>query len=58
MKKEKTILLRLCDELGKKNVDPKKVKKLLSQTDIPPTEDPFELTNHILKRLHPYQETP
>jgi hypothetical protein len=56
MADEKDILLKLCHELSQKKVDLTKVNELLEKTDIPQTNNPMELTNHILKRLHPYQE--
>lgn len=57
MKNKKSILLKLCDELSKKEIDKNKLEQLLAQTDIPRTDSPFELTNQILKRLYPYQES-
>jgi len=51
-KNNRDILLKLCDELSKKEVDTRKVNKLLKQTDILPTNNPFELANQLLKRLH------
>lgn len=57
MKSENEILVELCRELSKQNSDKTKIQKLLAQTDIPPTENPFELTHHVLKRLHRYQES-
>lgn len=55
--KIKEILVELSNELSKKIIDETKIQKLLAQTDIPPTQNPFELTHHVLKRLHRYQET-
>lgn len=57
MKSKNEILVELCNELSKQNSDEAKVQKLLAQTDIPPTENPFELTHQVLKRLHRYQES-
>ncbi len=57
MKLKNDILIELCHELSKHTLDETKIQKLLAQTDIPPTENPFELTHHVLKRLHRYQES-
>ena len=57
MKSKNEILVELCHELSKQTLDEPKIQKLLAQTDIPPTENPFELTHHVLKRLHRYQES-
>ena len=57
MKSKNEILVELCNELSKQNRDESKIQKLLAQTDIPPTQNPFELTHQVLKRLHRYQES-
>jgi len=57
MRSKNEILVELCHELSKPTQDETKIQKLLAQTDIPPTQNPFELTHQVLKRLHRYQES-
>ncbi|OGQ37109.1 MAG: hypothetical protein A3F16_01950 [Deltaproteobacteria bacterium RIFCSPHIGHO2_12_FULL_43_9] len=52
----KDVLLALCDELSKKNPDKKRVNKLLKQAKIFPSDDPIQLTNEVLKKLHSYDD--
>lgn len=52
----KKVLLALCDELSKKKPDKQKVNRLLKEAKISPSEDPFALTNEVLKKLHTYDE--
>ena len=56
MAHEKDLLLKLSYELSQTKVDLQKVKSLLDQVHIPYSENPIELTNAVLKRLHAYQE--
>ncbi|MBI4040715.1 MAG: hypothetical protein HY390_02490 [Deltaproteobacteria bacterium] len=57
MEDEKIILVQLCHELSQKNTNESKIQELLSHTDLPKNLNPFELTQEILKRLYPYQES-
>lgn len=52
----KNVLLALCDELSKKNPDKKKVDRLLKKAKILPMDDPIQLTNEVLKKLHSYDD--
>lgn len=52
----KNVLLALCDELSKKSPNKKKIDRLLKQACIVPPEDPIQLTNEVLKKLHSYQD--
>jgi len=52
-KDEKDKLLYICNELAKNEIDTPKVKKLLDEVNIPYSDDPYELSNLVLKRLHP-----
>ncbi|HLB58984.1 MAG TPA: hypothetical protein VJL87_02730 [Bdellovibrionota bacterium] len=52
----KKILLALCDELSKKKPDKKKISLLLEQAKISPSDDPYQITNEVLKKLHSYED--
>ncbi|MBI2026189.1 MAG: hypothetical protein HYS98_00010 [Deltaproteobacteria bacterium] len=53
-KQEKLILL--SEELAQKKPNTRKLQKLLKETGITQTNDPFIMTNEVLKRLHSYHE--
>ena len=48
-------LLVLSEELVKPDPDHKKVKQLAKKVDIPYSDDPFIMTNEILKKLHDFE---
>jgi len=52
---QKTLIL-LSRELARKKPNKKKLEKLLKEAQIPIHDDPFMITNEVLKRLHPYYE--
>ena len=56
MKKDsfKNNLLLLSEELTKNTLDQKKIATLLKKVGIPSCNDPFVITNEVLKRLHDY----
>lgn len=56
MKNMKNILLALCDELSKKKPDQRKVDALLLLAKMSPSDDPIQLTNEVLKKLHTYED--
>ncbi|MBI2609147.1 MAG: hypothetical protein HYW47_06045 [Deltaproteobacteria bacterium] len=53
---QKQDLLALSEELTKTKPNKKKVSRLLQKVGIPENEDPFLVTNEILKRLHRFEE--
>ena len=53
----KSHLLTLSHELTKIKPNKKKIQELLKKTGIPESNDPFVITNEILKRLHQHEAT-
>ncbi len=51
----KNDLLLLSEELTKKTLDQKKIAALLKKVGISACNDPFIITNEVLKRLHDYE---